>query len=484
MKTKLIFFVSLFALGLTTRGQEVLTLEQALEIAEQQSPTLRDTRVALEKSELSLDIQKSNLKARFKLDVTPFNFTKSNDFYRQQGEYIYTENISSSGNFSIVQPIAFSDGSLTFNSRLGWLDPRTTPANYSANINLSYTQPLFRSYNQTKRSLEEVELNLERARLEYAIQEVRNEYTVTSQYLQLYRNQTELQLTRERYQQDLENYELTKLKVEADILPRADLLQAEVNLLSSESSLKTAELNFDDAKDQFKVQIGLDLEKDFVLLAELHSDSIEVNVDDAINYALTQRMEIRQREIDLENTYFNLIETRNQDKFQGDLTLSVGMNGVNETVDELFKNPNNNQNIGLTLSIPIWDWGVRRKRIKQAEIDIRQGDLHFEEYKRDLRVEVRKICRGLPNLRNQIIIAEKNIAFAKQTYEINLEKYKNGALSSMELKQHLDQWEAEKRNYTNALINYRLEILNLKVSTLWDFTYKQSILPVNLIQGK
>lgn len=464
-------------------AQRMLTLEETLRITEEHSPSLRDTRIALEKSKLSVDIQKSNLKARFKLNVSPFSFSKSNDFYRQTGEYIYTENISSMGNFSIDQPLAFSDGLLSFNSRMSWIDPQTSPATYNTSLNLSYSQPIFRTYNETKRNLEEVELNYERARLEYAIQVVRNEYVTTQRYLQLYKSQTDLQLSKEKHAVDLENYEITKMKVEADILPRADLLQAEVNLLSSESSLRQSILSFEDAKDEFKIEVGIPLEEDFMLMAELSSDSIEVDMQEAITYALDQRMEIRQQQINLDDTYFNLIQTRNQDKFQGDVTLSVGFTGNNQEFAKMFENPNNNQNIGITLSIPIWDWGVRKKRIKQAEIDIKQAELHFEEYKRDIVVSIRKICRGLPILRDQVLIAKKNIDFAKQSYEINLERYKSGQISSMDLKQHQDQWEAEKRNYTNALINYRLEVLNLKVSTLWDFQLKKSILPTELLQN-
>ncbi len=83
----------------------------------------------------------------------------------------------------------------------------------------------------------------------------------------------------------------------------------------------------------------------------------------------------------------------------------------------------------------------------------------------------------MQNLVTQIKIAEKNETNAQLTYEINLERYRNGDLTSMDLDRFQNQLSEKKANFSNALINYKLELLNMKIQSLWDFENNQSFVP-------
>ena len=97
-------------------------------------------------------------------------------------------------------------------------------------------------------------------------------------------------------------------------------------------------------------------------------------------------------------------------------------------------------------------------------------------------MDVRSICRNLPTLLSQIEIKKKSIENAERSYEINLEKYRNGNLTGMELQQYQTQLTSAKQSYTTAIINYKQELLNLKIQTLWDFESNKSYLPTDLLK--
>jgi outer membrane protein TolC len=92
-------------------------------------------------------------------------------------------------------------------------------------------------------------------------------------------------------------------------------------------------------------------------------------------------------------------------------------------------------------------------------------------------LNIRQIYRNLQNLVSQIEIARKSVENARLTYELNLEKYENGDLTSMDLSLYQNQLSGQKNELTRALINYKLELLNLKIQTLWDFESGKSIVP-------
>jgi len=58
-----------------------------------------------------------------------------------------------------------------------------------------------------------------------------------------------------------------------------------------------------------------------------------------------------------------------------------------------------------------------------------------------------------------------------------MERYKNGDLTSMDLGLFQTQLSSRKLSLTNAIINYKLELLNLKIQALYDFETKISIVP-------
>lgn len=64
----------------STFAQEFLTLEKALEIAYQQSPSIIQSKMSLEQSELALIQQKASLKSQFSLNLNPFQYTRSTSF--------------------------------------------------------------------------------------------------------------------------------------------------------------------------------------------------------------------------------------------------------------------------------------------------------------------------------------------------------------------------------------------------------------------
>ena len=88
----------------------------------------------------------------------------------------------------------------------------------------------------------------------------------------------------------------------------------------------------------------------------------------------------------------------------------------------------------------------------------------------------------MPTLVRQIEIKKKNVENAEHTYEINLEKYRNGNLTGMELQQYQTQLTSAKQAYTGAIINYKIELLNLKIQTLWDFEKNETYLPTDLLK--
>jgi outer membrane protein TolC len=232
--------------------------------------------------------------------------------------------------------------------------------------------------------------------------------------------------------------------------------------------------------DQFKVLIGLSLDTSLLVAAEIMADTVPVNQELAIRHALDNRMELREREIDLENANFDLIVAKSTNEFAGSVTASFGVQSNDEQFSNLFETPTNTPAIGLTLNIPLFDWGERKSEIKAAEASLQSTQISYEVERTDIEMNIRSVVRSLKNLENQIEIQRKTVENAELTYDINLERYRNGDLTSLDLGLYQNQLSESKMSLTNAIINYKIELLNLKIQSLYDFEKQIPIIPKEL----
>ena len=330
--------------------------------------------------------------------------------------------------------------------------------------------------------LKELEYSLENAKISYALQELSIEKQVTSQFYDVYQKQKDLNIARDEYNNQKQNYEIIKNKVEAGLVAKEELYQAEVNLATSESSVYSAEISYENSKDNFKILLGISLEEDVMVLPNTEIITVDVNTDEAVKHALEQRMELRQKQITLEQDVFTIIRAKAENEFKGSISARIGLDALGEKVNNMYNKPTDNEQVGISLNIPLFDWGAKKARVKSSELAMESDQIGFDEEKKNITLDVRQICRNLPTLVRQIEIKKKSIENAEHTYEINLEKYRNGNLTGMELQQYQTQLTSAKQAYTSAIINYKIELLNLKIQTLWDFEKNTTYLPAALLK--
>jgi outer membrane protein TolC len=472
-------------------AQETLTLDKALEYAETGSPDLQKTKLSLVRSQKNLEAQRAGLKSKFSLTANPIGYSNTRVFDDYYSEWYTTQSFSTSSTFSVQQPILFTNGTLSLTNTFGWQNRNSQSIgmggvvtdrinkSFKNDLSLRLNQPLF-TYNALKMDLKMLELDLENANINYALQRLNLEKSVTQYFYNVYMAQENLKIAKDELANTEASYNIIKNKVDGGLSAKEELYQAELNLATSKSSLQNSEVSYENAKDQLKLYLGMDLSKDIQVLADLQANPVPVQLEKATEHALSSRMEIRQREITIEDNLFTMIQTKASNEFKGSLSLAVGITGDNESFTQIFDNPTNSPQVSLSFNIPIFDWGQKKAKIAAQEATNKTAEINLTEQKRQIIIDIRKSYRNLQNQLNQIDIAKQNETNAQLTYEINNERYKNGDLTGMDLNLYQTQLSQKKTSYSQALINYKIELLNFKIQTLYDFANNQPIVPSEL----
>ena len=455
-------------------------------MAESNSPTILKTRLNLIRSQENLNAQNAALKSNFSLSINPIGYNQSRDFNDLISRWNSKTTTTSYGLFTISQPIKLTDANISLTNRFGYTDSYSEYANstskgFENNLSLSLNQPLF-TYNRTKLQLKELQLSLENAQLNYAIQLLSMEKSVTQAFYAVYQAQQSLDISDQAYQNMQKSYEITKNKADAGISAQSEMFQAELNLATTRSDYENKQVAFENAKDNFKVLVGMDLYEDILVVPNITVDTVKIDIAFAIDQGLANRMELRQRQITIETSQFDLIQTKALNEFKGALGLSFGLTGDNPKFTDIYAKPTDAESVSLSLTIPLWDWGEKKSRIKATEATIESNKIDLTSEQNDIILSIRQSYRNLNNLQNQIEIARESVTNAQLTYDLNLEKYKNGDLTGMDLNIYQNQLSQNKLSYTNSLISYKLELLNLKIQSLYDFEKKQPVVPVKTLK--
>lgn len=483
--------VLVFCIGLLLPavGQaETLTLDRALDIAMEKSSDMIFARNNLEFRRQNLKAEDASLKSQISFDLTPIRISKYRDDDELFGLYTLDEK-SSMMDLFVRQRIKWTDANLTLSNRFDWLE-RTTERGFEGNttssryeryentLGFTLSQPLF-TYNRTKQALEELKLGLEEAELNYVTKKLSLEQTVTAWFYNVYQAKKRLEISSEDYGNKEESYNIIKNKVEAGISAREELLQAEINFAQSKASVENGQVAYENALDDFKVLLGLSLDDKINVAADVAKLVVVADLDKAVQSGLKYAPRLRGAEISIEYARNALVRTGAVDEFSATIDVSFGLTGTDENLKNLYKSPLKNQGVAVQLSIPIWDWGMKKSRLKASSLQIEDRIQSKKDLEYQVILGVRRAYRALQNQVTQIEIAEKTVENARLTYEINLERYKNGDISSKIIGEYQNQLAEQQLGYISALISYRIELLNLKIASLWDFENNRPVLDID-----
>lgn len=479
---------ALFICSIGGYSQMKMTLEDALEYSIDHSPELQEALINLERYKLSLEAQRASLKSKFALTLNPFTYSNNRSFDNRFSEWYTNESFSSNGTFSITQPIIWTDATVSLNNKFGWQNNTSTGMGGANNTNkafsndlyLSINQPLF-TYNRTKTDLRSIELDYENALINYALRRLSLESTITASFYNVYTAKNNLEISEAELKDAQQNFDIIRNKVDADLSARDELYQAELNLSTAASAVDNRRVSLENAKDDLKQLLGITIDEDIDITAEISAQPVKIDMLTAIHSALGSRLELRQREISRTELDIQMKQIKEMNSLDGNISLSLGIMGDHERLQNIYEHPTNNPRVAVTLSVPIFDWGERRARIKAQELATKIFDLQTEEERKSIEIAVRKSCRSLRNLEAQIAIAEQSVKNAQLTYDLNAERYRNGELTGMEMNQFQTQLSNQKMSYMSTLINYKLELLNLKIISLYDFEADKPIIPMSVI---
>ncbi len=470
--------VLLFVLLYSTNSyaQRILSLDESISIALGESYSIKDAELNLTSSQKNLEALKLGLMSsvRLEFDAPSYSRQLSSQFNPTTGseEFFKTGNTKVEGRLFVSQPLLFSNGTLSLVGSLFGRDQYSdftgTNRDYFSNLSIRLNQPLF-IFNQQKANLERAEINLERAQRNYTRAEREIIYNVTSAFLRLYQAKQQMEITTERVRQNEESFQTAANKFKAGLIAEVESLQLEVDLAASRNELLDSKRNFEELKNEFKLLIGLELSELIDVNAQLDFVPIEVDAQEAIEAALKFRPDLLNAADNIKLNEMAIEEVDSRSTFKAEISANYGINKNDERFKNVFNDFLDNRSVVMTLSIPVWDWGKNSTEVQAAEADFKNSHLFYENLKQTIRKEILSSVNRINSAKSRVQVLSRSVDVAEKSYEISLERFKAGTITSFDLSQVQLRLVEAKQNSLNALIDYELAIAELERRTMINY---------------
>jgi len=471
MKYLFIFFLIL-NFSSTILAQKALTIDDAIKIALDKSYGIKSAELSRIASEKSLEAFRASLYSRLDLEFDLPSYSKSltSQFNPLIGKEDFYEigNSTFEGRLSLAQPLIFTNGRINIVGRMFGREQFGTSIakskDYFTNISISINQPLF-SFNSQKANLERAELNLQGAKRNYQHAEQNLIYEVKVAFYNLYKIKEGVKISEEKVKQNEESYRTANNKYKAGLIAEVEALQLEVDLASSRNELLSQKRSFKEELNNFKILLGLEIEDKINITSDLEYEQINIDQNSAINSALNNRADLLNQMNDIYLGGLNVEEVDSRKQIKIELNARYGISKNDEEFSSLFNELLDDVNVALTMSIPVWDWGKNSKDVDAAKANLMNEKLVYEKLTKTIKNDVITTINRINSAKARVEVLSKSVEIAEKSYNISLERFKSGTISSFDLAQMQLRLTEAKNNNITALIDYNLAIADLERKT-------------------
>ncbi len=484
------FFFPYFVL-LQSQSTYTLTLEESIEIAKNKSYSMKNLAEDLKIAEFNLRSATSRLKTHIDLTLNTPQFTETIESWKDTTGitfYYPIKELGYTSTLTINQPLPTDGNIFISNSLSSGENLENSFRSSRLRSRIGFNQPLnsFYAYNSIRTTLKRAELDYERSNKQFKREELNLVYQVNSAYYNLLSLQKSTDIASLDLERQMEAYEISKNKYAAGLIREVDALQMEVDLAEAQNNHDIALLNETSAKNSFKELLGLDLNDEIVLNNELSYEIVIVDPEKAVELALKNRLEVREQEIQIELQELNIKQQKANGMIQGridayfekagiDQQTNVGLfNSVKNSYNNLIDR-NANYGVGLTITIPILDWGENRALVRASQSRLKQFTYRKEEVQREIETEVKNLIANINSNLKRLQVLERNVLVAEKSFDITLKRFSDGDIDSQSLALERNRLNNAYTSHLRAYINYQLSLADLARKTFYDFRTNQEI---------
>jgi len=470
--------LGLGALGFALVGSEVgaqqLTLQQAVDRAQQQS--YQATAVTATR-----DAARSRDNAFGARRLPQLSFAANAPVYQKdiQGvvqqdgstNFVPVQQTTATAGVTVSQLLPFTGGAFSVTSSLQRYERTGNNASRtwtSSPVTFAIQQPIFRP-NALRWDSREADVELDAAERQYLESREGVAITATEAFFELYLAQRTLDnATTNAFTNDT-LYNLNKGRLEIGKIGENDLLQSELALLRARAALDNAKLEYARRLAAFRLAVNLPVGAPVEIVIPANTPEFDADTTVAVVQALRNRAQISTLELQAIQARRKIAEARLSGGPGAMINASMGFNQTAPDMNLAYQDLQQAQRFQMGVSIPLFNWGARGAEIQAARVDQRRVEATSRQSREQLAQDAHFAALQLAQARRNLVVSAKADTVAAKRFEVAYNRYVIGRIGIDNLYIAQNEKDQAVNQYLQALRNYWLGYYRLRQVTLYDF---------------
>lgn len=409
MKFKCYFlyiFIILFSVcpvSFADDGKNVLSLQQALNVAKQQNPSIVEARKKVEIVESRFKNSKKLTNPELDIDVAKIAY-------------------------DLEDQAKFDDRTLEGEVR--------------------FNQPI-KTWGKRGLSIKIAEDELSQAKYELESLWLETAHEVKKQYNQTLLYQKSIELARDHLERAQRFYEQVNIQFNSGKARNHELARSKLEVSTARNIFLEAETNYYVSKGKLNILLGRNIQDDIKLQDNLTPVELKDEMDDLLQFALNQRADILSQNHELSKKEKQLKLAKRQRLPDVNLGLFV------EREEEFYS-----AGAGISFELPLWN--QFQEEINEASLDHEIAEIHLETLKKEASLGVYAAYKNARLAWQTVLNLEQAIREANELLRILTIEYQEGEATFLVYLEGLNSFKETKQNYLVSLANYNDKIAELE----------------------
>ena len=379
--------------------------------------------------------------------------------------------LSNSLSLYVKQNLTFSGGVLSVTSGLKRLDQ------YSPYKSVTYTsQPVYVKIEQPINGYNAFkwEKRIEPKRFEFAKRvyiEQMQEITLNAALLffDLLAAEAKVKASRISIANNEQMYGIAEERFKLGSISKDALLQLELKLLNDKLALNDNMVSVQMALMRVRTFLGLNERVELHLMPPEERFDLILSVQDVLGKVFLNSSEALNNEVKLLQAEKAVAQARANSGLSANISMQFGLNQTAHNFGGVYKSPLDQEVLGLTLSIPIVDWGLRRGKLKVAQSRVKVVESQVEQAVNTIKESVVLKVMQFNAQGSQCDVSRKADEVGRARYEITKERFVNGTVGVTELNTAQSEMDDAAIRYIGDLSKWWQYYYSIQKLTLFNY---------------
>ncbi len=253
---------------------------------------------------------------------------------------------------------------------------------------------------------------------------------------------------------------------------RSDVVKSQIQYASQEQAFRESKLAMDTARLDLSVLLFKDFNQNFNVVDDLDTPQPLPAMEEITAMAERENPDLRaansavkSAKLDVDIARQGYLPTLTADLAYGIEANAFALHSTVAAAPEKGSVPNLGYFLTVSLNVPVWDWGIRASKVRQAALKKDQATVDLTTTQRALLRNLQGYYLEAQTAREQSESLRLSVDLSAESLRLNVLRYQAGEASILELVDAQTTLLQARGAYVDGLVRYRLALTNLQTLT-------------------